>query len=77
VYMRIQFVVVAVLPLPLLLSPQAKSAGTGEGGGTNRAHHVVMHMNSSDARVQHKTLNNTAISIRKWAGSGFKSSGPI
>jgi hypothetical protein len=72
-----RFAVLVVLLLTLMLSHQAKGARTGEVGGTNRAHHVVMHMNSSDARGQYKTLNNTAISIRKWAGSGFNSSGPI
>lgn len=53
-----QFAVVAILLLTLLPSHQANSAGTGEVGGTNRAHRVVMHMNSSDERIQHKALNN-------------------
>lgn len=53
-----QFAVVAILLLTLLSFNQANSAGTGEVGGTNRSHRVVMHMNSSDERIQHKALNN-------------------
>jgi hypothetical protein len=41
-----------------MLSHQAKGARTGEVGGTNRAHRVVMHMNPGDARVQNKAVNN-------------------
>ena len=48
----------AVLLLTLLLSYQAKSAGTGEVGGANRPHRVVMHLNSGDEKVQRGALNN-------------------
>ncbi len=52
-----QFAAVVLL-LGLLLSQQAESAGTGEVGGTNRSHRVVIHLNSSDEGAQHKVLNN-------------------
>lgn len=53
-----QFAVAVVLLLTIVLAHQAWSAGAGEVGGSNRSHRVVIHMNSSDERVQHKALNN-------------------
>jgi hypothetical protein len=56
--MRKHFAVVAILLLPLVLSPLAKSAGTDEVGDAYQPHRVVMPLNSSDEKVQRAALNN-------------------
>jgi len=53
-----QVVVAGVLLAALLPSQQVRGAGSGENSGTDRTHHVVMHLNSGDEKVQRGVLNN-------------------
>lgn len=47
----------ALFAAPWLYQPVAW-AGAGGGGGADRVHRVVMHMNSGDEKVQRGALNN-------------------
>lgn len=53
-----RFALTAVLLAALWPHQPAWGAGSGKDGGAGRLHHVVMHLNSGDEKVQRGALNN-------------------